>query len=460
MKQFITLTVLLAAFITVQAQQSYIKKGKLAPNVPTKTLKKLLESNFKRGSHRNVILISDTLLKRNSADVATRQKRTQSEIKLKRDAAAIADIKKLVKNKDSAATVIASIPLSFDFYKTGRSGEPYFNAAMAYAPKNGLTYLYAAAEYADLKKTEKAIPLAEKGWNLLNEDYKNSMRPLFALINFETGKKELAYKLLENEIEEGNVSTAVVKNYFEFYKKDKKLEEGIKKATEYINKIQDNVPFYSERASMYFEAGQKDLACADAKTLREKTESDDWSLSFDCPDVMIDATPTLERTYVYKVNFQNRDYDFRVTNANVDMDKGVSFKFKMTGENNITGKVVISKEAIATAHDQNNTFAYENLDLTDKTSVWVSKEVYNELKTDGVSMMGADPWGAKEYKVVESDDVYDKYYPVKNDGVTYYIKCLKVVSEDGQEIWIADNPKNPMILKMDVSFTIELEEII
>ena len=41
------------------------------------------------------------------------------------------------------------------------------------------------------------------------------------------------------------------------------------------------------------------------------------------------------------------------------MDKGVSFKFKMTGENNITGKVVISKEAIATAHDQNNTFAYE-----------------------------------------------------------------------------------------------------
>ena len=70
------------------------------------------------------------------------------------------------------------------------------------------------------------------------------------------------------------------------------------------------------RTSIYvFRGRAKDLACADAKTLREKTESDDWSLSFDCPDVMIDATPTLERTYVYKVNFQNRDYDFRVTNA-------------------------------------------------------------------------------------------------------------------------------------------------
>ena len=40
----------------------------------------------------------------------------------------------------------------------------------------------------------------------------------------------------------------------------------------------------------------------------------------------------------------------------------------------------------------------KNLDLTDKTSVWVSKEVYNELKTDGVSMKGADPGALKNIK--------------------------------------------------------------
>ena len=68
----------------------------------------------------------------------------------------IADIKKLVKNKDSAATVIASIPLSFDFYKTGLIWWTVFQCSYeSLCTKNGLTYLYAAAEYADLKKQKK-----------------------------------------------------------------------------------------------------------------------------------------------------------------------------------------------------------------------------------------------------------------------------------------------------------------
>lgn len=455
------LFLLLLVAICTQAtfgQTSVFRNGKLLPNVSTKTLKKILASNFERKSYKTVILISDTLLKRNRNDKDTRQKRVVSEVFLKRDTRAIADIKLLDKNRDSAATAIASVPVSFDGIDDKRSAL-YIKSAIAYAPKNGIPYMMYAAVLADANKTTEALQNAEKGWDLLSEKYKPQFLDMFSMVLFECDNKESAYEILANIINEGEPTTNIINRYFSFFTKDQRFDEGIAKATNLYNKTSD-VRYLSARAHLHNKNGNNESACEDAAIIKEKTDSDEEQLLFDCPQIMADVTPTPARTYIYNVNFQNRDYDFRVSSPNVNMDEGASFRFKMTGDNSITGKVIIGKEALATAHDQNNNFTNGDLSLTDKTSVWVSKEVFKELKEKGSSVMGADSWGAKEYSVVDNNSTDSKYYPVNIDGENLYIKCIKVVSEDGQEIWIADDAENPLILKMNISFVIELKEVI
>jgi hypothetical protein len=209
--------------------------------------------------------------------------------------------------------------------------------------------------------------------------------------------------------------------------------------------------------------GNKEKACEDAIQLRDNFSYFSYLLKeFACPQVMADATPSAQRTYIYEVNFQGQTYDFRVTNPVVDMDKGVSFKFKMTGDVGISGNVTMSKDAITLAHNQMNRFGNGDINLTEETAVWVSKAVFTEIKEKGETTISADIFGEKQYERISdeyNDD--DDFYTVTVDDQEKYLRCIKIGSKDGdEEIWINDDPANPLILKMKLSFSIELKQIL
>jgi hypothetical protein len=429
--------------------------------VSTKELKKQLERNFTRKRYKAVLAIADTLLKRNKKDENAFRKKVFSKVYLKMDKSAIADLKNFYKNKDTAATIIAIIPYTFDFKSKNRSGDIYYKSAMAWAPKNGIPYILYGAEQADNEMIAESLVNSEKGFNLLNADYKKSFVSNYAMVLFGAAKKEEAYKLLETEITSGNTQDEVVRTYFQFFEKDNKLQEGIDKASAFIKQNPLEI-FYVRRALMYSANGNNDKACEDAGTIAQEYSFDYWQRRFGCAEVMADVTPIQQRTYIYEVQFQGNTYDFRVTNPIVDMGKGLSFKFKMTGDVGIGGLITISKEAADTAHTQNNRFGNGDLQLTDVTTVWVSNAVFNDIKTKGETFISADLYGEKQYELINdeyNDD--DEFYTVKVDDKDKYIRCIKIASKDGdEEIWINDDPKNPLILKMKLSFSIELKQVL
>jgi hypothetical protein len=207
------------------------------------------------------------------------------------------------------------------------------------------------------------------------------------------------------------------------------------------------------------------MACEDAVILKEKFSEYDYFLKkYNCAQVMADVTPTMQRTYIYQVIFQGKTYDFRVTNPKVNMDEGISFKYKMTGDVGINGTVNISKDAINTAHGQMNHFGKNNYDLTDRTTVWISNEVFNEIKNKGESIINGDVFmGQGEVvftDVTDQKNIDELYYKVTVDDQDKYIKAIKILGKDGEEMWINDDPKNPLILKMKTDFTIELLQIL
>ncbi len=434
--------------------------AKLVPIVPTKELKKQLERNFKRKKFKAVIPIADTLLKRNSKDENAFVKKVVSQVMLKMDKPAIETFKKWYKNKDTAATNISLVPYQFEFVKTGRSALVYYKSAMAIAPKNGIPYIMYGADFADADQPAEALKYVEKGYKMLKGQYKKNYASTYGGVLHRADKKDEAYTFLENEIASGNNSEEVIREYFRCYLLDKRYEDGIAKATEFIAKDPQAI-YYRRRGAFYNEMGNSEKACEDALTLKDKFESGDfWQKEFNCPDVMAPVKPSIQRTYIYEVIFQGKTYDYRVTNPKVDMDKGISFKYKMTGDVGITGLINMSKEAIDTAHVQMNRFNGKNVDLTDQTSVWVSNGVFNELKTKGESFIQASIFSAQVFQVVDEDD---PFYVVKVDDQDKYIRCIHLVSrdrDDSQELWINDDPKNPLILKMKLDFAIELKQIL
>jgi len=467
MKKIILLLIICFCGNILFAQQKSIiipasnVEKKVVPIVPTKLLKKQMESAFKRKKYKLVLPIADTLLKRNSKDENAFMTKMGSEIMLNMDKPAIADLKKWYKNKDTAATIIAVIPSQFEFFNKKRKGDIYYNSAIAWSPKNGIPYLFKAAELSDNGKPEEAYNNVKKGYDLLNAKYKKLFVNLYATVLYASEKKPEAYKLLEDEIAAGNNTYDILKDYFAFYSKEKRYQEGIDKATDYIKK--DSLGnYFGQRALLYNDMGNSEKACEDAQILKAQFNGGDyWGKLFNCPQIMADIKPSMQRTYIYEVYFNDIKYDFRVSNPKVDMDNGISFKYKLTGDVGYDGTVNISKEAIATAHDQMNKFGKETLELNNKTSVWISKEVFNEFKTNGYSSINANNWeGTKEFQLVSEKNSEDSYYPVTIDDEIKYIKCIKVLAKNGEELWINDDVNNPIILKMKVDFSIELKQVL
>jgi len=467
MNKITLLTIICFSTTTLFAQQkkdavipAVAVTAKVVPVVPTKELKRQLERNFKRKKYKAVLPIADTLLKRNKKDENAFMKKVGSEIFLKMDKQAIADLKKWYKNKDTAASIIALIPYQFDFAGKKRLGDMYLKSAMAWAPKNGIPYILYGAEFADAKKMEEALKYAKKGYDLLNEKYRKGFTSTYAGVLHLADKKEEAYKLLEDEMAAGNTTDDNAITYFGFYAADERYQDGIDKATELIKKDSLSI-YFIRRALLYEKMDNSEKACEDAVTLRNRFEQYDyWLKRFDCAQVMAPVKPDAQRTYIYEVIFQGKVYDFRVTNPKVDMANGISFKYKMTGDVGINGVVNISKDAIDTAHVQMNKFSNGNKVLTEETSVWVSNAVFNELKTKGESFIEASTFSAQVFEVVTEDD---PFYIVKVDDEDKYIRCIHIVSkagDDSQELWINDDPKNPLILKMKLDFSIELKQIL
>lgn len=468
MKRLTLLAVFCFSAVLMQAQQKQTVApaatvvDKVVPIVPTKELKKQLERNFKRKRYTKVLPIADTLLKRNPKDDNAFFKRSASKIYLKMDKSVIADFKGWFKKKDSAAMMIAFIPYQFDFKSKKRNADIYFKSAMAHSPKSGLPHIMYAAQLADDGKMKEALTLGEKGYAMLTPAYKKMFVGTYAEVLHAADRKADAYKLMEDEFTAGNKTEDNLRTYFRFYTKDKRFDDGIEMATAMI--MDDSLAFLvSRRAMLYNEKGDKEKACEDAMLLKIRFQSFDFlSKQYGCPQVIADVTPTQQRTYIYEVIFQGQTYDFRVTNPIVDMNSGISFKFKMTGDVGIGGNITISKDAVNTAHNQNNRFSNGDLALTDETTVWVSNEVFSQLKNDGQTKISADMLGEKQYLIINdeyNDD--DEFYPVNVDGEEKYIKCIKVGSSDGdEEMWINDDPKNPLILKMKLSFSIELKQIL
>lgn len=162
---------------------------------------------------------------------------------------------------------------------------------------------------------------------------------------------------------------------------------------------------------------------------------------------------------VYHVHAQGKEYDFILTLLDASYERGVDFNYEMTDPINMKGHVVIKSKAKNDSKKYINYFSGGELILTDACAIWLSGINFRELPN-------------KETKMTFDNGTPETFYNKDGNEVTPTInfKGKPVMLDafslnnaaDGKgdkTLWVLNGSGNPLIVKMDLGWTIELKEI-
>jgi ankyrin repeat protein len=165
------------------------------------------------------------------------------------------------------------------------------------------------------------------------------------------------------------------------------------------------------------------------------------------PKIAMDTKAT------YNVDFGGEKYKFIIDI--IQDEPEIVFNWKMTTANrgDKEGNISISAEAIQSATAQYNLFENGEIVLDDKTSVWVSRNVFKSLRSGAETTMNA----------MGEDKTFVRMSVPAGTEVVVGGKPISVIyaeATDGSEkFWILNNPKMPLIMKMDLGWKISIEKI-
>jgi hypothetical protein len=171
------------------------------------------------------------------------------------------------------------------------------------------------------------------------------------------------------------------------------------------------------------------------------------------------------KTATWEVNNDGSVYSFIASNPKGNVTTDFEFDWAMTTGDNLNGHIKITAAAMKSATGQNNYFGprLKNATLTDKTTIWVSQDVFTQLNKKGSAKMDVGN-GEETFTVVgwktdnEDKAAFNDNVIIKGNDKT--LVTLHIKNDDGsRQLWILNNAQNPLIVKMDLGWTIVLKSV-
>lgn len=161
----------------------------------------------------------------------------------------------------------------------------------------------------------------------------------------------------------------------------------------------------------------------------------------------------MDSKLTYGVDFYGKKYKFIMDIVQDDPEIVINWKMTLDNRDDKSGNISMSAEAVQKATAQYNLFENGEIVLDDKTSVWVSRAVFKSLRTGAETVMNA----------MGKDKTFTRKNIPAGTEVTVDGKAINVIyaeaSDGSEKFWILNNPKMPLILKMDLGWKIGIEKI-
>lgn len=162
-------------------------------------------------------------------------------------------------------------------------------------------------------------------------------------------------------------------------------------------------------------------------------------------------------TLVYGANYYGNEFDinFHIKSLNHQ----VVFDYDGTGGRDNSGTIIMAEKALEMARAQDNYYhdgGKKNLE--NQTTIWVSKLVFNKLVSQGEVSISTDG-GASQVRLM--DGVIQHDFPITNvENAETNISCIYAATADEKvKYWVSLNEDNPIILRMEMGWSIWLKEV-
>lgn len=312
----------------------------------------------------------------------------------------------------------------------------------------------AAAAIGDYEKAATMDPTNEHVWSIL------------ASARFELGNVDGAMTAIDKLLEINPTSHeayATRSNFHGQMGNHQKALGDIEMALMLTKGDRGNEAYYTGRmAFVYQDMKNREKACEAARAARDLGDSTAMMLlDYACP-LQLKNIPCPPGTKLhYEVDFFGKSqFDVEVVEFSQDQ---IAFNWSMSTSEDMKGSITMTKKALATAHAQHNYFdAGEELTYDDKTSVWVSHEVYQQLKA-GKKVEIDTGKGVKQFQFGEKAEyLFD--FGGEGAAIPVFVALTEVTPDPDVEVkpyklWILDSPENPLVVQMDLGWTVTLHGV-
>ncbi|MEZ5054222.1 MAG: hypothetical protein R2807_11605 [Chitinophagales bacterium] len=166
-------------------------------------------------------------------------------------------------------------------------------------------------------------------------------------------------------------------------------------------------------------------------------------------------------TLHYIVNAGNSTYPFIVKIVSLDASKGIVFDYDLQSASPKKARVTMTKDAVENAATMYNFFSGNDVTLTNKVSVFMSQKMIHEAVGNGNENL---PSKTAEIKLNESDENYLQFNNTNNIAQLNTDKgsfaTQEIFNEDmGYSIRYIDDAKCPLIISMDLGWTVKLSKV-
>jgi hypothetical protein len=158
----------------------------------------------------------------------------------------------------------------------------------------------------------------------------------------------------------------------------------------------------------------------------------------------------------FKVNYSGSEYWLKVKLRSYG--DSCNFLFSMTNDSRTEGSVSIGKKALESANAHDNYFYSGHKELQQKTTVWMSRNSYRQLKQNGKTVIVPSYRDSVTIQVQTTEKI-----SVNIDDKPVMLSVIKAkgTSKSGEkEYWILDDPNFPLIMYMNLGWTVQVESIV
>jgi hypothetical protein len=162
---------------------------------------------------------------------------------------------------------------------------------------------------------------------------------------------------------------------------------------------------------------------------------------------------------VYEVNAGGKVYDFIVTQRPTADGLAYVFDWEMTAPVNRSGRVRITKEAAYDSRRYNNFFSGGDLTLSEASTVWFTGVNFSDMPEKKTTIQLDDNAAETFYRRDDAETDYTILYKGKTVKLDVFVVSNSETGTGSNRLWIQNISSFPLIVKMDLGWSIRLKEV-